>query len=81
MLTSSARIRLDPHVQVVVHVDGWGSPSLKKASCDSYVASEPVQFTGFKLLYKNDVRRAGWRMMKPAAILALTPKPICIQYQ
>lgn len=81
MLTNSSKIRLDPHVQVVIHMDGWGSSSLKKASYDSYVASEPVQYTGFKLFYKNDVRKAGWRMMKPDEILALTPKPLYIQYQ
>ncbi|HMN10436.1 MAG TPA: hypothetical protein PKC83_16795 [Gemmatimonadaceae bacterium] len=81
MLTNSSKIRLDPRVQVVIHMDGWGSPSLKKGSYDSYVASEPVQFTGFKLFYKNDVRKAGWRMMKPAEILALIPKPVYIQYQ
>mgnify|MGYP003498170837 FL=1 len=62
-------------------MDGWGSPSLKKASYDQYVASEPVQFTGFKIFYHNDVRKAGWRLMRPADVLALYPKPLYIQYQ
>jgi hypothetical protein len=81
MLTNSSKIELDPRVQVVIHMDGWGSASLKKGSYDSYVASEPVQFTGFKLFYKNDVRKKGWRLMRPAEVLALTPKPVYIQYQ
>lgn len=81
MLTNSSKIALDPRVQVVIHMDGWGSASLKKGSYDSYVASEPVQFTGFKLFYKNDVKKKGWRLMKPAEVLALTPKPVYIQYQ
>ena len=81
MLTNTRQIRLDPRVQIVIDMDGWGSSSLKKGSYDSYVASEPVQFTGFKLFYKNDVRKAGWHMMKPAEVLALTPKPLYIQYQ
>lgn len=81
MLTNSSKIDLDPRVQVVIHMDGWGSASLKKGSYDRYVASEPVQFTGFKLFYKNDVKKKGWRLMKPAEVLALTPKPVYIQYQ
>lgn len=81
MLTNADRIRLDPRVQVVIHMDGWGAPSHKKASYDQYVASEPVQFTGFKLFYKNDVRGKGWRLMRPRDVLALYPKPLYIQYQ
>ena len=41
---------------------------------------EPVQFTGFKLFYKNDTKR-GSRLMTPEEILQLTPKPVYIQYQ
>jgi len=81
MLTNADRIRLDPRVQVVIHMDGWGAPSHKKASYDQYVAGEPVQFTGFKLFYKNDVRGKGWRLMRPRDVLALYPKPLYIQYQ
>jgi hypothetical protein len=81
MLTNAHDIRLDPRVQVVIHMDGWGAPSHKKASYDRYVASEPVQFTGFKLFYKNDVRGKGWRLMRPRDVLALYPKPLYIQYQ
>ena len=68
-------------MQVVINMDGWGSKPLKQASYDSYVASEPVQFTGFKLFYHNDVRKAGWRLMRPDEVLQLYPKPVYIQYQ
>jgi len=81
MLTNARTIRLDPRVQVVINMDGWGSKPLKQASYDSYVASEPVQFTGFKLFYHNDVRKAGWRLMRPDEVLQLYPKPVYIQYQ
>jgi len=81
MLTNARSIRLDPRVQVVINMDGWGSKSLKQSSYDSYVASEPVQFTGFKLFYHNDVRKAGWRLMRPDEVLQLYPKPVYIQYQ
>jgi hypothetical protein len=39
-----------------------------------------VQFTGFKLFYRND-KKNGSRLMTPAEVLALHPKPLYIQYQ
>jgi len=80
MLTNAAKIKRDPRVQVVMHMDGWGRPSLKRDSYAAYVYAEPVQFAGFKLFYKND-RRAGSTMMTPRDLLALTPKPLYVQYQ
>ena len=80
MLTNASRIKLDPRVQVVIHMDGWGPPWMKKDSYQAYVYAEPVQFTGFKLFYKNDTKR-GHPLMKPADVLALFPKPLYIQYQ
>ena len=67
-------------VQVVMDMDGWGPPHIKRASYKSYVYREPVQFTGFKLFYHNDTK-AGHPLMKPADVLALMPKPVYIQYQ
>jgi len=81
MVTNAQDIIPLPEVQMVIDMDGWGPPDKKIASYDSYVASEPVQFTGFKLFYKNDIRREGSRLMRPDEILRLTPAPIFIQYQ
>jgi hypothetical protein len=80
MLTNASKIKLDPRVQVVIHMDGWGPPWMKRDSYQAYVYSEPVQYTGFKLFYKNDTKK-GHPLMKPADILALFPKPLYIQYQ
>ena len=80
MLTNASRIKLDPRVQVVIHMDGWGPPWMKKDSYEAYVYAEPVQYTGFKLFYKNDTKK-GQAMMKPSDVLALFPKPVYIQYQ
>jgi hypothetical protein len=80
MLTGSKRITLDPRVQIVINMDGWGSPAHKRESYRRYVYSYPVQYTGFKLFYKNDTKR-GSTMMTPADVLALTPRPFYIQYQ
>ena len=80
MLTGYKRISLDPRVQIVINMDGWGPPSLKRESYRRYVYQYPVQFTGFKLFYRND-KKNGSRMMAPAEVLALHPRPLYIQYQ
>jgi len=80
MIRNTQNIKLDPRYQVVMHMDGWGGPALKKDTYRRYIKNEPVQFTGFKLFYKNDTRN-GHRLMTPEEVLALTPKPLYIQYQ
>lgn len=80
MLTNAKAIKLDPRVQVVINMDGWGQPWLKYDSYSSYVTDEPVQFTGFKLFYHNDTKK-GDPLLTPAEVLMLYPKPLYIQYQ
>jgi hypothetical protein len=80
MLTNAHRIKLDPRVQVVVDMDGWGPRALKEDSYRAYVYAEPVQYTGFKLFYRNDTK-GGNSLMTPAEVLALFPAPLYIQYQ
>jgi hypothetical protein len=80
MVTNADRIKLDPHVQVVMHMDGWGEPWLKRDSYRDYVVKEPVQYAGFKIFYGNDTR-TGTPIMTPADVLRLEPKPLYIQYQ
>jgi hypothetical protein len=80
MITNYKAIKLDPRVQVVIDMDGWGAPWLKYDSYRDYVAAEPVQFTGFKLFYHNDTK-SGEPILTPAEVLLLTPKPLYIQYQ
>lgn len=80
MVTNHDKIKLDPRVQVVIQMDGWGPPSQKIDSYQSYVWREPVQYTGFKLFYKND-RKGTSRLMTPEEVLKLKPAPLYIQYQ
>ena len=79
-VTNSRNIVLRPEVQVVMHMDGWGAPWLKRDSYKDYIVAEPVQYTGFKLFYHNDTKK-GDPLMTPADVLKLNPKPIYIQYQ
>lgn len=81
MVTNYKKIKLDPNVQIVMDMDGWGPPTLKKDSYLAYIQKEPVQYTGFKLFYENDFRRKGSRIMTPEEVLALEPEPLYIQYQ
>jgi hypothetical protein len=81
MVTNYKNIRLHPEVQLVMHMDGWGEPELKKGTYRHFIYSEPVQFTGFKLFYKNDLKKAPNVMMTPSDLMKLKPQPIYIQYQ
>lgn len=81
MIKNYKNIKLDPNVQIVMDMDGWGPPVLKKDSYHDYIQKEPVQYTGFKLFYENDFRKPGSRIMTPKEVLALTPVPMYIQYQ
>jgi len=80
MVTDFRAIKPLPEVEVVMDMDGFGSPVLKVSTYKAYIASQPVQFTGFKLFYKNDVR-IGQHLMTPAEILRLSPRPSYILYQ
>jgi len=81
MVTNYKLIKTVPEVQIVMDMDGWGPKDHKLASYTKYIYKEPVQFTGFKLFYKNDLWKPSTGMMTPEEILKLTPSPIYIQYQ
>ncbi len=82
MVTNYKKIQLHPEVQVVIDMDGWGFPAKKVNSYKLAEVNEPVQFTGFKLFYKNDILTSPWKtIMKPEDVLKLNPKPVYIQYQ
>jgi hypothetical protein len=81
MLTNSKNIKPLPEVQIVVHMDGWGGQAKKIGTYNNFIEPEPVQFTGFKLFYKNDVLEPGTSIFQPSQLLKLSPRPIYIQYQ
>ena len=77
-VTHTKDIRLDPRVQIVMDMDGFGPPHLKKNTFRKWIKAEPVQFAGWKQFYKprNDFPRT-----TIAEILRLKPGPLYIQYQ
>jgi hypothetical protein len=82
MVTNQKDIKLHPELQIVMDMDGWGPPDLKRGTYRYWISEQPVQFTGFKLFYVNDVEKSGQKeMMTREQLLGLKPKPIYIQYQ
>ena len=81
MVTNYKDIKLHREVQLVMDMDGWGGPDLKKGTYKYFISEEPVQFTGFKLFYKNDIKNIPHRMLTIQEILQLKPAPVYIQYQ
>jgi hypothetical protein len=77
-VTNADRIQLDPRVQIVMDMDGFGPPWMKRDTYWRDIKGEPVQFTGWKQFTKlrND---------KPPTprgdILRLWPVPLYIQIQ
>lgn len=81
MVTNYKQIKLRPEVQIVMDMDGWGHQARKINTYQQFVYKEPVQFTGFKIFYKNDLKEAKSHIMTPEEVLRLKPQPIYIQYQ
>lgn len=81
MLTNSQKIKPTPETQVVIHMDGWGGKQHKISTHKLYIYPEPVQFSGFKIFYKNDIKQVGTTIFEPSELLRLRPQPSYIQYQ
>ncbi|MEI6280812.1 MAG: hypothetical protein WCP17_02310 [bacterium] len=81
MVTNYKLIKTTPEVQIVMNMDGWGEQARKVNTYQQFIYKEPVQFTGFKLFYKNDILNPGTVLMTPESLLKLSPRPIYIQYQ
>ena len=81
MVTNYKQIKTLPEVQILMNMDGWGDEAKKINTYQQFIYKEPVQFTGFKLFYKNDILTPGTTLMTPNKLLKLSPQPIYIQYQ
>ncbi|MES1217037.1 MAG: hypothetical protein ABUT20_16095 [Bacteroidota bacterium] len=77
MVTNYKKIINHPQVQIVMNMDGFGIAAKKINSYKLAIVNQPVQFTGFKIFYKQDLPK----IMEPFEILKLYPQPVYIQYQ
>ncbi len=76
MVTHYDRILLDPRVQVVMDMDGFGSPANKISKYELYVAEQRVSYSAIKLFYRQD-----HPLMSPSDVLQLDPAPDVVIYQ
>jgi hypothetical protein len=76
MLPDWQKIRLQPGVQVITCVDGFGAPGAKIGDYQVFDRDQLIQYPGMKLFYKLDKP-----LMTPANVLALNPAPLMVMYQ
>lgn len=81
MVTNYKQIRTLPEVQIIMDMDGFGSKAKKFGTYNRVITTEPIQFTGIKLFYKNDNRAPADGILSPEEVFPLMPAPIYIQYQ
>ena len=63
-------------VDLVIDMDGWGSPAQKLATWDTIIPSDPIEYNGIKLFYGQDEP-----LMSAADVMALEPTPDVVIYQ
>ncbi|HGJ5860443.1 MAG TPA: hypothetical protein ACHBX6_12295 [Arsenophonus nasoniae] len=82
MVIDFDKVKKSKNVQVVLNMDGFGAPVLKKTKYSQVISSEPnAIYTGIKIFYKNDLISPPHRLLSKQEILNLEPKPLYIQYQ
>ncbi|MFS1563688.1 MAG: hypothetical protein ACL7AX_09185 [Candidatus Arsenophonus phytopathogenicus] len=82
MVIGFEKVKNSKNVQVVLNMDGFGSPSLKKLKYNQVISSEySIKYLGIKIFYKNDLISPPHRLLSKKEILSLKPKPLYIQYQ
>lgn len=77
-VTNTKNITLDPRVQIVMDMDGFGPPWMKRDTYWRDIKREPVQFTGWKQFTK---RKNDSPPTPRGDILRLWPVPLYIQLQ
>jgi hypothetical protein len=76
MLTHADAIRSDPRVQVVIDIDGYGTPDAKISRYHAFVRDAGADFGGMKLFYEYDTP-----LLAPEDVLGLQPAPDVVIYQ
>jgi hypothetical protein len=76
MLPDWQKIKLQPGVQVVTCVDGFGQPGAKMDDYYMFNNQQRIQYPGMKLFYNLDKP-----LMSPSDVLALKPSPLMVMYQ
>jgi hypothetical protein len=76
MLPDKDDIRDTPSVDVVLDMDGFGTPSLKRSTYAAILRQSRLEFSGVKLFYRQDAD-----LWSPAQVMGLDPVPAAVIYQ
>jgi hypothetical protein len=76
MLPDKQNIKPIPHIQMVVVMDGWGTPEAKLANYKAFIHDQPIQYGGLKIFYRQDTP-----VLTPEEVLKLDPTPLVVIYQ
>ena len=76
MLPDKEKIVARRRIDLVLDMDGFGSPSLKQASYRTVMRQFALPFAGFKLFYQQDTN-----LFTPAGVMQLAPAPSVVIYQ
>jgi len=76
MIEQKDEIQPVPGVQLVIDMDGFGPPDLKRQTYQVVITEEPIEYNGIKLFYGQDDP-----LMTPEEVLALDPSPDLMIYQ
>ncbi|MGE5816069.1 MAG: hypothetical protein ACM36C_16385, partial [Acidobacteriota bacterium] len=76
MLPDKEEIWTSPVLDIVLDMDGFGSPALKRHTYRTVLRQKELEYPGFKLFYIQDTE-----MLEPAQVLALNPPPAVVIYQ
>jgi hypothetical protein len=76
MLPDKAAVRDRPSVDVVLDMDGFGPPALKRATWKAIQRQRPLEYSGVKLFYRQDEG-----LLSPAEVMGLEPTPSVVVYQ
>ncbi len=77
MIRDKASVAVRPGLATVFNVDGFGAPANKISKYHSFTPTTPKgAHDGFKVFFKEDTDR-----MRPAAVMALKPRPELVVYE
>ena len=76
MIENKGQIAPVAGVDLVIDMDGWGPPDMKRETYQVVITQEPIEYHGVKLFYQQDDP-----LMTPEEIVALDPTPDLVIYQ
>lgn len=76
-MVDETRLKPRKRLAMVLNVDGFGGPEIKKAKYDEFAKQKPPGFRpGYKLFYREDTD-----LMSPKQVMAMRPRPDLVVYE